>query len=86
MKDDFLFHEISEKEKQEINEQAKAIMDTFSKKLAEIKEKVKEPLIERETGERKEGGSKQNSIDREIMFENAPSKNKEFIVAEKGKW
>ena len=86
MKDNFLFHEISEKEKEEIKEQAKKIMDSFSKKLSSIEEDIKENLIEREIGERKEGETKPNSLDRNIMFENAKSKNKDFIVAEKGTW
>jgi Asp-tRNA(Asn)/Glu-tRNA(Gln) amidotransferase C subunit len=86
MANDFLFHKISEKEKQEIKDQAKKIMDSFSKKLSQIKENIAEPLIERENGERNEGETPQNKIDRDIMFQNAPTKNKDFIIAEKGGW
>jgi Asp-tRNA(Asn)/Glu-tRNA(Gln) amidotransferase C subunit len=86
MANDFLFHKISEKEKQEIKDQAKKIMDSFSKKLSQIKENIAEPLIERENGERNEGETPQNKIDRDIIFQNAPTKNKDFIIAEKGGW
>ena len=83
---DFLWHEISEKKKEEIKEQAKGIMDSFSKKLSKIDSgKLGESLIEREECEREEGGNSMK-IDREIMFDNAPNKNKDFIIAEKKSW
>ena len=43
---DFLFHKVSDKEKQEIKEQAKSIMDDFSKKLSKVDKEIEEPLIE----------------------------------------
>ncbi len=84
---DFLFHKVSEKEKQEIKEQAKSILDSFSKKLSRIDKKMEEPVIERAEGEREEievveGGEEF----RKIIFENAPNKNKDFIIAEKKGW
>lgn len=83
---DFLFHEVSEKEKEEIKKQAKSIMDSFSAKLSKLDKKMSEPLIERPEGEREEGKSECAKIDREIMFENAPDKNKDFIISEKKTW
>lgn len=87
---DFLFHKVSEKEKEEIKKQAKAILDKFSKKLSRVGKSLKEPLIEREKGERDEAGAGKSSgcsdIDRKIMFENAGEKNKDFIIAERGEW
>jgi Asp-tRNA(Asn)/Glu-tRNA(Gln) amidotransferase C subunit len=83
---DFLWHKVSEKEKEEIKKEAKAIMDSFSKKLEKIKEKTSEPIIEREKCEREEGKTKKTEIDRKIMFDNAPNKSDDFIVAEKGGW
>lgn len=84
---DFLFHNLSEKEKEEIKKQVHSILDSFSKKLSEIGgEKDKESFIEREENERKEGGEHDKSFSKEIMFKNAPEKNKDFIVAEKKKW
>ena len=86
MANDFLFHEVSDKEKQEIKKQAKQIMDSFSAKLSGIKEKTEEPFIERKDCERLEGKGECQNIDREIIFENASNKNKDFILAERGKW
>ena len=82
---DFLWHKVSEKEKEDIKKQAKGIMDSFSKKLSKLKD-IPEPVIEREECERTEGNVKCQEIDREIMFANAPKKNKDFIIAEKKTW
>ncbi len=81
---DFLWHKVSEKEKEEIKQQAKKIVDDFSKKLGKVA-KIPEPVIERDEGERAEGNGRVE-IDKKIMFENAPEKNDDFIIAEKGKW
>lgn len=84
---DFLFHKVSEKEKQEIQKQAKDIINDFSKKLSKLDKKPKESKIERDNGERKE--TKPEKCDNEfrrIMFENAPNKNENFIIAEKKQW
>ncbi|MFA4953499.1 MAG: hypothetical protein WC584_04715 [Candidatus Pacearchaeota archaeon] len=84
---DFLFHKISDKEREEIKKEAKAIMDSFSKKLEKVADKIqKEPLIEREKCEREENSGKICEIDRKIMFENAPNKDDNFIIAERGSW
>lgn len=84
---DFLFHNVSEKEKEEIKGQAKAIMDSFSKKLDKVDEKISEPLIEMDKGEREEVDRETMDMDfRKRMFENAPIKNKDFLIAEKKKW
>jgi len=83
---DFLFHKLSEKEREEIRKQVKTILDSFSTKLSKIEGKTGESLIERKEFERKEGFQRDNSFSREIMFKNAPEKNKDFIIAEKKKW
>jgi len=84
---DFLFHKVSEKEKERIKKEAKQIMDSFSRKLGRIdSKKLKEKMIERDECERKEGDGSCSEIDRKIMFENAPNKNDDFIIAEKKKW
>ena len=83
---DFLWHKVSEKEKGEIEKQAKEIMDGFSRKLSKVGKDIPEMLIERESGERIEGEKIDTKIDREIMFENAPNKNGDFIVGEKSSW
>tara|TARA_Y100000310_G_C20702929_1_gene831733 strand:- start:11988 stop:12248 length:261 start_codon:yes stop_codon:yes gene_type:complete len=84
---DFLFHKVSEKEKEKIRKQAKDIMDKFSNKLSKIDKKIPEPLIERAEFERVEGEGKESNPDfKKRIFENAPQKNKDFIIAEKKKW
>jgi Asp-tRNA(Asn)/Glu-tRNA(Gln) amidotransferase C subunit len=84
---DFLFHNLSEKEREEIRKQVDSILNSFSAKLSEIgKGEEKESFIEREKSERLEGGEKDSSFSREIMFKNAPEKNKDFIIAERKKW
>jgi len=82
---DFLWHKVSEKEKGEIEKQAKEIMDSFSAKLSGVG-KISEMLIEREEFERIEQNNNCLEMDREIMFENAPEKNKDFIVGERKGW
>ena len=82
---DFLFHKISEKEKKEIKKQVDSILQSFSKKLSEIKKDIGESHVEREEFEREEDGES-SELDREIMFDNAPEKNDDFIIAEKKKW
>ena len=78
-------HTVSSQEQKQIEKEAKKIMDDFSKKLSSIKLDESEPLIERELMERAEG-DKPIPIDREIMFDNAPSKTKDFILGEKKRW
>ena len=67
---DLLWHKVSEKEKKDIEKQAKRIMERFSKKLEKVRGEVKESSIEREKFERVEGEGKSLDIDREIMFNN----------------
>lgn len=79
--------EVSEKEREQIRKEAKQIMDSFASKLSKIPEKLlKEPVVERDECERGEGEFAPCEIDRKIMFENAPNKTSDFIVAEKGGW
>jgi Asp-tRNA(Asn)/Glu-tRNA(Gln) amidotransferase C subunit len=82
---DFLFHKISEKEKKEIKKQVDSILQSFSKKLSGIKKDIGESNVEREEFEREEDGES-SELDRDIMFDNAPEKNDDFIIAEKKGW
>ncbi|MEK6906233.1 MAG: hypothetical protein AABW81_01285 [Nanoarchaeota archaeon] len=86
MTENFLWHEISEQEKQDIKKQANSILEDFSKKLSKIDKKISETVIERDSCTREEGTGKPDEIDKKIMFDNAPNKNKDFIIAEKKKW
>jgi len=83
---DFLWHKVSEKEKEEIKKEAERIMNSFSKKLEKVKANVKVLDSSLENFERAENSGENCEIDREIMFDNAPNKTKYSIVAEKGDW
>ena len=115
---DFLFHKVSEEEREEIKKEAKKILDDFSEKLEKVS-KVSESVIERGEGDREEDRESNSptadspadsqlrtsinnqllsttkllahpksdeSFSREIFFENAPNKNKDFIIGEKKSW
>ena len=83
---DFLWHKVSEKEKEEIRKQAKAVMDKFSKKLEKIDLPKGEAKENGKDFERSEGTGEKVEFDKKIMFENAPEKNKDFIISEKKEW
>lgn len=84
---DFLFHKVSEKEKESIKKQAKQIMDEFSKKLSIVGKEIEESLIERKEYERPEKKDvKCDNSFRKKMFENAKNKEGDFLIAEKKKW
>ncbi len=82
---DFLFHKLSEKDREEIKKQVDDILKSFSAKLSKAGKGDEESFIERDKFERAEG-ERQEEISREIMFKNAPDKNRDFIIAEKKKW
>lgn len=82
---DFLWHKVSDKEKEGIKKQAKSIMDNFSRKLSKVGE-LGESFVERDECERDEDSSKPCEIDRKTMFDNASKKNKDFIIAERKTW
>ncbi len=84
---DFLFHSLSEKEKEGVKKEAKKIIDSFSEKLSKVKIPKDEPVIKRKDFERGEGnGTETDEVLKELILENAPNKNKDFIIAEKKKW
>lgn len=85
--DDFLFHKLNEEEKSRIREQAKKMLDSFSGKISKVQVSEDEPVIERKEFERGEKNGENCDISfKKIMFENAPHKNKDFIIAEKKSW
>lgn len=88
MTNEFTWRKISDKEREEIKKQAKGIMDSFAKKLEKVEKEIKniDVGVERDKFERDEGSGACQEIDKDIMFENAPKKNKDFIIAEKKGW
>lgn len=82
---DLLFHKLSDKEKEEIKKQVDSILKSFSEKLSKINADEGESFVERADYERGENGTPEE-ISRKIMLENAPEKNEDSIIGEKGKW
>ena len=77
---------IEEKKREEIRKGAKKILDNFSKALDKVKLEKKE--IKKESGGvREEDKPIESSEDfRKRMFENAPKKDGDCIMAEKKSW
>lgn len=79
--------QISEKERQTIEAQAKRIMDNFAEALEKAKISGEEAKVERPESTREETEAKEPDKEfRTIVFSNAPNKKGDFILAEKGHW
>ena len=76
---------IDEKKRAAIVKEAKTILDKFSKALSSVK--AEDSNVVREKDRRSDGEGQESSKEfRKIMFENAPSSNKDFIIAERKSW
>ena len=83
---DYLWHEISEVERKKIQEQAKEIILKFGDMIEKLPS-IPETVVERAEFERQEGeGSSCDNDFRDLMFANAPKKDNNCIIAEKGTW
>jgi hypothetical protein len=86
----FKFHKLNEKEKKQIEKETKKIINSFSKKLEKIKDLPEQGEIEREECSRKEYETKKENCKKlelkKRILENAPNKNKDFILAKEKKW
>ena len=75
------------KRKIRIKREAKKIIDSFSEKISKVKVSEEEPNVRRKEFERIEGNGEECDNDfKKIMFENAPNKSGDFILAEKKRW
>ena len=75
---------ISEKQHEEIRKEAKRLLDNFARSLSSVK--IEEKELKSEVGGFREEKDPQCPPDfRERMFENAPEKKGDSIIAEK-KW
>ncbi len=87
MVDDFTFHKVSEKEREQIRRDAKKLLEGFAGKLGKIRSGAGSGHFENGLGVRDEGDGWNSDEDfRSIMFGNAPFVEDEFLVAEKGGW
>jgi hypothetical protein len=85
MAKDFTWHEVTEKEKEEIKRDSKKLLNEFASKLSKIK--APEGHFENETGSRDEGdGWTTDEEFKSTMLSNAPFVEDDAIVAEKGAW
>jgi Asp-tRNA(Asn)/Glu-tRNA(Gln) amidotransferase C subunit len=85
--DNFLYHKLSEEEKEKVKKDAKKMLDSFSDKMSKIKVPEEEPSIKRIDFEREEKTGEECDLSfKKIMFDNAPNKYGDFIIAEKKKW
>lgn len=84
-KSNSLWHEVTEKEKEQIRQDSKKLLNKFASKLSKIKTSVNH--FENETGTRNESdGWNTDTEFQNISFSNAPFVEDNSIVAEKGKW
>lgn len=87
---DFLFHRLGKKEKEKIRKEASDITESFGKKLESIDNLPKESVVEREEYYRKEECKEADKNEKKEfkkkLLDNAPKKNKDFILSEKKKW
>jgi Asp-tRNA(Asn)/Glu-tRNA(Gln) amidotransferase C subunit len=83
---DFLWHRVSEKEKTEIREQAKEIMNSFEKELKKVESQKIELGVMRKEQLRDETQTQNDPDFRKRFLENAPHRDGDSIKAEKGSW
>jgi len=79
---------VSDIEKEKIREEARALLESFAKKLEKIRlpDEKKEKVL-KNSGMREEGqGEETNSDFKKRFLDNAPSVEDDKIVAEKKKW
>lgn len=80
-----LWHEVTEKEKEQIRKDSKKLLNEFASKLDKIK--ATEGHFKNKSGTREEGdGWTTDPEFKSTMTANAPFVEDDFIVAEKGGW
>jgi len=71
--------------KEKIKEQARKLLENFASALGEIK--TKDVFVERDNDRRLESeASSPNADFKKRILKNAPSKDEDSIIAEKGSW
>lgn len=81
----YTWHQVTEKEKEEIKISAKKLLDEFSVKLSKIKTSEPKPEVNENLRQESTGWQTNNDF-RELMLDNAPSAEDGLIIAEKGGW
>ena len=84
---DFLWRKVSASEQESIKKEAKLILDKFSKALENVEKEIRgAPGVHREKSLRQESKTETDKEFRKLFFKNAPSKEGDDIIAEKGSW
>ena len=83
---DFLWHRVSEKEREDIKKQAKEIMSSFEKELKKVESEKAELGVKRKEQLRDETKTETNPDFKKRFLDNAPNKDGDLIKAEKGSW
>jgi|APSaa5957512622_1039677.scaffolds.fasta_scaffold145436_2 predicted Asp-tRNA(Asn)/Glu-tRNA(Gln) amidotransferase subunit C len=73
-------------DKVKIEKEAKEILDKFAKALEKVKTDDLDFHVNREEFERSEGEGEVCEGFKKSLLENAPKKDEDFILAEKGEW
>lgn len=83
----FVYRDLNAEEKKKIEEDVQGIVNSFGETLSSLGDLPEEDSVERDKSFREENGD-YTFIEgfREKIFENAPNKNEDFIIAEKKKW
>ena len=84
---DYLWHKVSKEEQESIKKEAKEILDKFSKSLEKVeKEITSAPGVIRGKCMRDEASVEQDKDFRKRFFKNAPDKEGDNIISERGSW
>jgi len=85
MANNSLWHEVTDKEKEQIKQDSKKLLNEFASKLNKIK--APEEHFQNKTGTREEGDGWETDPEfKSTMLSNAPFVEDDAIVAEKGGW
>jgi predicted Asp-tRNA(Asn)/Glu-tRNA(Gln) amidotransferase subunit C len=73
---------------EDIEKQAKQILDKFASALEKVEKETKEEsYVDREEFEREQGqGEKNNNSFKKDFLENSPDHDDDFILVERGSW
>lgn len=82
----FVWKKVDEKLKQEIKEQAKKILDDFSKALEGIEDKKLLSGVERSKQLREETKTFCDKEFKKLFLKNVPKTEGDYVLAEKKKW
>ena len=84
---DFLWRKVSASEQESIKQEAKLILDKFSKSLEKVEKEIGEfQGVQRPKSLRDETKIEQDKEFRKSFFKNAPNREGDDIIAERGSW